>query len=297
MQHKAKGGSVPHLAVGGQGPKNWMKGSVEQIVDPLKQTVGFMTPDRIAEQQRSIDKARRILGDNAPRATLEQMEREIQQSHRVDAMNQWVNRNLTNYIKKQMATHEDPIRKLAEQGIVHKQMGNQRDLGEVFRKQYGDPQLGQSPEAQAWEDAADASMDKHIVGDILAVKHSHAFGSEPWMEKADPSTKVFLANNNMNPNYLGFDHMVDVLKQDLAKGRIRPEQLNKMSIEQAVRRVHQYDQERKKAMAETALKATEGMPVHKEYPEGYKWIELTLSPEEKEKAKEYEARTNAELGK
>ena len=78
----------------------------------------------------------------------------------------------------------------------------------------------------------------------------------------------------MHADYLGFDHIVDILKQDLAEGRIRPDQLSKVSIEQAVRRVHQYDQERKKAMAETALKATEGMPIHKEYPEGYRWIEL-----------------------
>ena len=66
------------------------------------------------------------------------------------------------------------------------------------------------------------------------------------------------------------------LKQDLAEGRIRPEQLNKISIEHAVRRAHEYDQERKKAMAETALKATEGMPVHKDYGNGFKWIELTM---------------------
>ena len=73
LTDKARGGPI-HLAIGGQGPRNWMKG-VEDVINPLKQTVGFMTPDRVAEQQRSIDTARRILGDNAPRATLEQMER------------------------------------------------------------------------------------------------------------------------------------------------------------------------------------------------------------------------------
>mgnify|MGYP003345408180 CR=1 FL=1 len=78
----------------------------------------------------------------------------------------------------------------------------------------------------------------------------------------------------METRFLGFDHMLDVLKQDLAEGRIRPEQLSKVSIEQAVRRVHEYDQERKKAMAQASLKATEGMPVHKDYGDGFKWIEL-----------------------
>jgi hypothetical protein len=46
-------------------------------------------------------------------------------------------------------------------------------------------------------------------------------------------------------------------------------------MEQAVRRVHEYDQEMARKMAETQAKVTEGMPIHKEYPEGYKWIELT----------------------
>ena len=96
------------------------------------------------------------------------------------------------------------------------------------------------------------------------------------MEKADPNTEVFHPTDSMHAHYLGFDHLVDVLKEDLAEGRIRPEQLSKVSIEHAVRRAHEYDQEKKRKMAETALKATEGMPVHKEYPEGYKWIELTL---------------------
>jgi len=272
----AEGGSVPHLAIGGQGPKNWIKGSVEQVIEPLKSTVGFMTPDRVAEQQRSIDAARRILGAEAPRATLEQMEREIQQSHRVGAINQWIERNLGNYIKKQMATHDDPIRKLAEQGIVHmppEQMGYGSTQAEGVRKVHGAPRLGQSPEAQAWEDATDVSMYPHTIGEVRNFA-SHV--QEPWMDKVGPETKVWTALDNMHARYLGFDHLVDILKQDLAEGRIRPEQMSKVSIEHAVRRAHEYDQERKKAMAETALKATEGMPVHKEYPEGYKWIELTL---------------------
>ena len=94
------------------------------------------------------------------------------------------------------------------------------------------------------------------------------------MEKADSATKVFYPTDSMETRFLGFDHMLDVLKQDLAEGRIRPEQLSKVSIEQAVRRVHEYDQERKKAMAQASLKATEGMPVHKDYGDGFKWIEL-----------------------
>ena len=117
-------------------------------------------------------------------------------------------------------------------------------------------------------------MDATTVGKVLNDEGmSHIYG-EPWMQKADPDTKLFKNAPFMNTQMLGFDHMLDVLKQDLAEGRIRPEQLSKVSIEQAVRRVHEYDQERKKAMAQASLKATEGMPVHKDYGDGFKWIEL-----------------------
>jgi hypothetical protein len=193
---------------------------------------------------------------------------------KIDAVENWVDRNLTNYIKKQMATPEDPVRKLAEQGIVHmppEQMGYGSSQAYAVRKKLGAPKLAQSEAAQAWEDATDVSMHPQLIKHIDPTLHSF---HEPWMEKADPNTKVWTALDNMNASDLGFDHIVDVLKHDLASGRIRPEQLNKVSMEQAVRRTYEYDQEMAKKMAEAQIKATEGMPVHKEYPEGYKWIEL-----------------------
>jgi hypothetical protein len=67
---------------------------------------------------------------------------------------------------------------------------------------------------------------------------------------------------------------MDVLREDVASGRIRPEQLNKVSMEQAVRRTYEYDQEMARKMAEAKATARADLPVHKEYPEGYKWIEL-----------------------
>jgi hypothetical protein len=99
------------------------------------------------------------------------------------------------------------------------------------------------------------------VGGEFAVKNPEA--------RAYAIDDIGVATSN-----LGFDHIVDVLKQDLAAGRIRPEQLNKVSMEQAVRRTYDFDQEMAKRMREAQIKATEGMPVHKEYPEGYRWIEL-----------------------
>lgn len=92
----------------------------------------------------------------------------------------------------------------------------------------------------------------------------------PWIAKLDPDAPAY----HGDVYDLGFDHVVDVLGEMVASGRIRPDQLNKVSMEQAIRMTHQYNIE----MAEKAAKATatarEGLPVYKEYPEGYRWVEL-----------------------
>jgi hypothetical protein len=95
----------------------------------------------------------------------------------------------------------------------------------------------------------------------------------PWISKLDPKTNVYSGEASS----LDLDHVVDVLKQDLAAKRIRPEQLNKLSIEQAVRRTTEFDREMADKMRAAVIKNQEGFPVHKDYgEEGYKWMELTV---------------------
>jgi hypothetical protein len=103
-----------------------------------------------------------------------------------------------------------------------------------------------------------------------------AANMNPFIAKLPPETTLYSGNTAD----MGFDHVIDVLKQDVMEGRIRPDQLNKVSMEQAVRRTAEYDQEMAIKMRETAIKNQEGFPTYKEYPEGYRWIELT-TPEPK----------------
>lgn len=242
---------------------NWLAGSVEKSVEPLKSKVtteNFVnyTPEQV-QQMVGSDRLKRN-----------------------DAINQWIDRNLTNYIKKEMATPEDPVRKLAEEGVTHLPAGTPmpRNMSSVWttREEAGFPAaMGTSRQAQVWEALADKPVGFGTAGEMINVGKG-----EPWMEKVDPFTKVHAIapmESGSVARDLGFDHIVDVLKEDLVTGRIRPEQLNKISMEQAVRRTHEYDQQKAKEMAETALKQTEGMPVHKEYPEGYRWLELKMNEE------------------
>ena len=319
---------------------NWLTGNVEKSVEPLRR---HDLPDLFPE-----------FGEPPPNSDTNK------------AINKWIDSNLANYVKKQMGTESDPIRKLAEQDITHlpRELAEPNveawtpdELAEA-RVQAGFPAegVGKSNLAQMWEQMADQSIYPYKAKDfqtvnklvskqnqaiydmqkleeeakVLARKNlieklpdqspegidiilrnidnptmyelagsgvakkinklrekifqyevpqvgfkQRAFEENPWLTKVDPETNIY----HTQTGGLGFDHIVDVLKQDVAEGRIRPEQLNKVSMEQAVRRTHEYDQEMARKMAEAQIKATEGMPVHKEYPEGYKWIELK-APEE-----------------
>jgi len=62
--------------------------------------------------------------------------------------------------------------------------------------------------------------------------------------------------------------------EDLRSGKLKPEQLNQMSIEKAIRRTAEYDAEKAKAMAKANASSVEGMPIPKQYDDGYKWVEL-----------------------
>jgi hypothetical protein len=97
----------------------------------------------------------------------------------------------------------------------------------------------------------------------------------PWVDKLDPETPIFSLNKDVvDFDKLGFSHIMDVLREDLATGRIRPEQMNKISMEQAVRRTHEYDETLKANMLNARIAEQANANVFKEYPEGYKWVQL-----------------------
>lgn len=269
---------------------NWISGNVEQAMKPLrKKTAVGSEPSEVLNEltNKYTPETMSRLSSNLQDFVNESII-EVKQG---SAINDWIDRNLTNYVKKQMATPNDPVRKLAEEGILHIPVNPQDALdpmrngflqnsfkGSSYRSQYGGQQLGQADLAKDWENAADAAIQPISVQTIKKVKDSNGLGAhmyEPWMDKADPNTSVHMAGSNFDAQDLGFNHIVDVLNQDLAAGRIRPEQLNKISMEQAVRRTYEFDQDMAKKMRETQAKVTEGMPVYKEYPEGYKWVELS----------------------
>jgi hypothetical protein len=101
-----------------------------------------------------------------------------------------------------------------------------------------------------------------------------------------PDKNVYDLNPAGLTQKLGLNHVSDVLYEDLRSGKLRPEQLSQMSIEKAIRRAAEYDAEKAKAMAKANASSVEGMPIPKQYDDGYKWVELKhdTDPKKTEKA-------------
>ena len=192
------------------------------------------------------------------------------------AVDDWINGTLAKYMKRDLATPEDPIRKLAEEGITHTQFrpdyvrstmlaGPRRNAG------YPVEGMGVSPEAKRWETAADYAVDDPYI----AGQDSNPFTIRrqeipDWYKNLPEGTPIY----EPRLHNLGMDHIVDVLHSDLASGRLRPEQVSKISMEQAVRRAHEYNLEMAAKMDAANAARREGLPVHKEYGDGFRWVEL-----------------------
>jgi hypothetical protein len=197
------------------------------------------------------------------------------------ALDKWVNSTLKKYVTRDMATPSDPVRKLAEDGVTIKAYEVDPTLttrAQARRDNLGNPdRLGQSEAAKMYEDIGDASFRMNTAGYLTdAGTDSSLVQKNPFLSKLDPETPVsrvstFMAGEAED----NFKHLVDVIGEDLAAGRLRPDALNKLSMADAVKRAHAYNQDMAKRMEMARVDAMQSRPVYKQYDSGYKWIQLT----------------------
>jgi PcfJ-like protein len=427
---RALGEGLGQLAPSGSGPQtlasqvgaiklkggNWFANEVENKLKGLKQKTpaGNDSTEMLRQmRERYTPEAMANMQEGSRANILEN----FAQLEKDDALNNWVDKNLTNYIKKEMGTPEDPVRLMIDRRVEEINKKHKEDMAranrvaqraieetdprrqanlqreanrlkaeansdlelslkhtyhfpfesnsfnpneinsiEKIRKKEGFPAegMGKSDQAKAYETNIDLFIDPKKVGEIQALPARLAEANlaelerskakinldakvNEHLEKTYPSLsnqqindlvirmgideKESMVGDNAYSNAnakahslrssddnvnlrrlkedpdinkiapeaniysvqtypLMFEHILDVLKEDLANGRLKPEDLKNISVEQAVRKTADYDKEMARKMAEAQFKITEGMPVHKEYPEGYKWIELTAPKKE-----------------
>ena len=244
-------------APGGQ----WLSGSAEDALKGLK----YGLPDRALD------------GELTPEALA-----------RVAAANNFIDKQLTRYVQKDMATERDPIRALAERGILHyapQRPAYGSGIPEA-RLAAGFPasDAGTSDMARLWEKQADNILAVNPAG-VYQKSVGPGWESNMWLDKTAPDVPVHsIPNRRTASQNLGFDHLMDELRNatNINSGlpthlRLDPESLARVSVPQAVERVAKINDWRaaQKVAADQARANNAATVLHKDYPDkGFKWVEL-----------------------
>lgn len=203
------------------------------------------------------------------------------------ALDNWIKGPLTKYVKKDFATEKDPVRALAEQGILHvKPEQLHGDVATARRYPWpGQKIVGKNEAAQTWEVTAD-----NAVLPKKALEYQKNVGknweSNKWLDDADPATPVHsIRDKRQFTSDTGFDHMLEELSNalDPESGlpphlRITPDQLKSgnFSVDGAVRHVAKINdwREAQKIEANKVRANNAATHLHKDYGDGYKWVQL-----------------------
>ena len=216
-------------------------------------------------------------------------------------VNKFVEGPLTRYVKNQMATPDDPVRALAEQGVLHVSPESlptgYTSQARAMRSHVGmDPKgAGRSEAAKLWENASDPTLSFDSAGHWA--QNRKVLDNNSWLSDAPADKRIFQTDSRMASD-LGFTHLTDELRNALNPESglprnllLTPEKLQNFGMERAVRHVAAINDWRAAQVAEAnAQRANNAATVlHKEYPhtpetpnpKGLRWVELK-APEYKE---------------
>jgi hypothetical protein len=213
---------------------NWLAGSIEEAVGPLKTGTLNETGLRNLAERAGVDVAENVRARQGTSI----------------ALNKWLDTKLSNYIKNDMGTPEDPVRALAERNILHVDPAQLNyDLRYYGKNQRpGQELLAKSNAAKLWEGASDNVLSSTPAGAMeglmAAPRYAKSLEENPWLRKVPPETPVYQIAQDEYIDDLGFRHLIDELSNAIdpestlpANLRLTPEQLDKVTMSQAVERV------------------------------------------------------------
>ena len=193
------------------------------------------------------------------------------------ALREWWERAVPKYIKNDFASPNDPLRDLAERGLLHIP----------------------DTDADTWSQMASESFSSDPLQEILFPKNrkggmpgagddlrGEIVSAMPWLTRV-PATDELYGVNPRSLSWLDFPHIADEMRNAMSAAgdipadlAVRPESLARMSFPQAVERVGRINQFRAKEMERAALSNLNSPAIQtfKEYaddnPMGLRWVEL-----------------------
>ena len=201
------------------------------------------------------------------------------------AERRFADKNLVNYMRNQMGTEDDPIRKAIDEGYYHFELPATENL--IDQKLVKDkrlslgfpPQgLATTPKGKSWETITDMAINPdpaayRIESDIGGFGDS-LLERNPWLAKIPPDRPVYSMFRYTRPMDLGFDELLKTLNEEVLAGRIDPMNVKTIKMDDLVRLTHKRELDRQAELRRTMAANRKDLPVFKEYPEGYKWVEL-----------------------
>lgn len=228
-------------------------------------------------------------------------------------INRWVEGPLTKYLKRDIGTEQDPVRRLFDEGVYHvppESLMDYRGMADadlaLKRQMLDQPREPlSSGGGRYWENL----VDEMIVGGPASEYMTDV--SPAWMQK-DPTAMVYhfggpTWGRAFPESALGFSHITDELDNSLMgeagglprKFWLTPEKMEQMSMEKAVRHVDAINKWRtEQKIAANQELANKAMAV-REYPDtpelpnpkGLRWVELGKDSPDLEKQLKYEGDT------
>lgn len=288
--------------VGGQWLGTGEGGKLPLMLDRLRRSPGILSGDILAEMHDDPQIWNRVLAEKGHRDLYAWTKKNLPDvwdkmiGPEGVALNRWIDGPLRKYVLNRMASPDDEIRKLAEVGPIHRNFEEgfghlvtekeKRNIARM-RSAAGFPKEGfaRSPLAEKWELLTDRTIDS-TPNEMFGHPRSNIRGvREPWMDKLPPDEPIYRPTDDMNEFVLGFDHLVDELHNALradsdlpANLRLRPENLNKLSMEQAVKRVAEINAWREAQKVTANQELANRAALVREYaennPKGLRWVEL-----------------------
>jgi len=224
---------------------NWLAGSIESAVYPLKPGVLNETGLKNLAERAGVDVAEEVAVRQQPSIYL----------------NKWIDQKVGKYVRNEMATPSDSLRLLADKGISHMQPDPNRSVFGYIpteRERAGFPKegLAKTPLGKQWEDRADELITNRSAG--IRLKQGSVEGGfdssvqdlidNPWLAKVPPETSVYSLGGpygtSQQARSLGFDHLIDELKNAIdpnstlpANLRLKYGDLDKVTMPDAVKLV------------------------------------------------------------
>jgi len=260
---------------------NFLSGSIERVVEPMKTRVIGSDP---AARLRDLDASYAQNLEAGVAMDADVFARERARLNPEIAINKWLDTKLAKYMRNEMATPEDPVRELAERGVLHfEPVPTSYNVSDArVRAGFPEEGLAQSELAKLYEKRADTFYNELQAQDLTS-RYPEIVAKDPWLAKVPPETRVYELLGGVN-NELGMQHLVDELKNAInpASGlpenlRLKYSDLEKVTVPQAVERVAKINDWRAAQQVEANMirAMNPATQIVKEYPEsGTKWVEL-----------------------